>query len=310
MKIAHISDLHLDLLHKRDNYSKSISLLEYIVSQNPDHIVISGDLTENADSRSFELARNLFLRFNLLDSEKLTLVPGNHDIFGGVFFAEDIINFPSKCRATKYNEKLHEFMWWFRETFRDDQVNFPTLKEFDNCIMVGFNSVAEYSILKNPLASNGKISGYQLKRLDHLLKGKDKFKIAVTHHHFSPHPVSDCHPNALWSKIEKQTMKLRKKKSVIRKFTDHNIKIVLHGHLHESAEYHRKGIKFINAGGSILGEKNSCSVSFIEIGSETRTYIEKFNTPPYSKPATLKTFPLFDEYGDPLSFPRSGISFN
>ncbi|KXK42998.1 MAG: metallophosphoesterase, partial [Chlorobi bacterium OLB5] len=65
--------------------------------------------------------------------------------------------------------------------------------------------------------------------------------------------------------IERQTMKLRKKKKVIKKFSETGISLVLHGHLHENREYHRKKIKFLNSGGSVLG---SNYLQFNEINTE------------------------------------------
>lgn len=303
MKIAHISDLHLDKLKKPENFRKTLSLLEYIISKEPDHIVISGDITENADKYSFELTRSIFRKFGLLNKSKLTVVPGNHDIFGGVYLAEEILNFPAKCRETNYNRKLSEFIWWFRETMDED--NFPLVKEFDEVIIIGLNSVAEYSIIKNPLASNGKISNAQLKKLDEILKGKNKLKIGVTHHHFSLHSSTECQFNSFWNKVERRTMKLRRKKRVISKFLEHNISIVLHGHVHESAEYIKNGIKFINSGGSLMQEINTCSVYFIKTGNIQNIWMEKFH--PYIKSNERNSFKhiqLFDEYGDPLSSNR------
>ena len=48
MKIAHISDLHLNMFYKDSNLQKIKYLLKYAIAQKPDHIVITGDLTDNA----------------------------------------------------------------------------------------------------------------------------------------------------------------------------------------------------------------------------------------------------------------------
>jgi 3',5'-cyclic-AMP phosphodiesterase len=189
MKIAHISDLHLDKTYKRNNYHKTIQLLEYITDNNFDHVIISGDITENAEASAFEIARNLFRKFGLLNSKKLTVTIGNHDIYGGVHLAEDVINYPKKCKATNYEEKVNEFGEYFTETFTSTirpagNELFPNVKEFDEFILISINSIAHYSMLKNPLASNGKISEGQLKLLESLFikdEFKDKHKIVVTH---------------------------------------------------------------------------------------------------------------------------------
>jgi len=305
MKIAHISDLHLDQKYRSEYYKKTIELFEYITSGSYDHIIISGDITDNTDPQAFKLARNLFRKFGVLDKRKLTVVPGNHDIYGGVQLAEDIINFPSKCIRTDYKLKLREFRFWFNELY-DDNTSYPTpfIKEFDECVIIGLNSNAEYSYIKNPLASMGKIPASELQWLEKTLdKNYKKLRIVVTHHHFTNTPVINGNCNYLWTKIETHTMKLRKKKNVIRKFIDNDIKLILHGHLHESAEYIKKGLRFINAGGSVLGEISKCTVSFIEISGEIKTRIESFSSGTvYSNPLVRRFTPiLFDEKGDPLT---------
>ena len=102
MKIIHISDLHLDTFYKQDNYIKTLLLFEYIADSGFDHVVITGDITENAEKSAFLMARNLLKKFNLLNPHKCTIIIGNHDIFGGVLLAEDILNYPKKCRLTNF----------------------------------------------------------------------------------------------------------------------------------------------------------------------------------------------------------------
>lgn len=273
MKIIHISDLHIDRNYKRNNYNKSHYLFEKITDEGFDHLIISGDITENADGSSFELARNLFKKFGLLDPSRMTLVIGNHDIFGGVHLAEDVINYPSKCRQTNYRKKVEEFEYYFRETFRETittskQTFFPFIKEFDEFVLIGINTIAQYSVIRNPFASNGEIHEKIFRPIEKILSHgsfKNKKRIAVTHHHFSKDPAEKS-PDAgtLWNAIERQTMKLRGKKSVLKNLEKLETEMVLHGHVHETNEYSRKNIRFINAGGSVMGCK-SYEMRFSEI---------------------------------------------
>jgi Icc protein len=191
MKIAHISDLHIDKNYKRNNFYKTLRLFEYIASHNYDHIIISGDITENAEDSAFEITRTLLKRYGWLDSGKLTLTIGNHDIFGGVHLAEDVMNFPKKCRLTDYDAKVNTFEKYFEETFRKTLKSpnglFPFIKEFDEFVLISLNSIARYSILKNPFASNGEISAEQMETLNDIINKNDfygKKKIAIAHHHF------------------------------------------------------------------------------------------------------------------------------
>ncbi len=279
MKIAHISDLHLDIHHKRNSISDTVKVLEFISDNKFDHVIITGDITDLSESSSFLMARNIFKKFGLLNSEKLTLTIGNHDIFGGVHFAEDVIEFPARCKNTNYIGKIKEFAECFHECFDKTQTvnnnTFPFIKEFDEFIIAGLNSIAGYSVLKNPFASNGRISSAQLSYLIELILGIGKIskrKIALTHHHFGKTDSNETGktgtPGTIWQSIERQTMKLKRKKKILRVFSKIGIELVLHGHLHEISEYSRNRIKFINTGGSILANDiRHYSVCSLEISS-------------------------------------------
>jgi len=278
MKIAHISDLHIDFHRKKENNINAYRLLEYIKDSDYDHIIISGDITENSDSESFLLARSMLKKFGLLSTEKLTLTIGNHDIYGGVHFAEDVINFPSRCKNTNYTDKVSEFRRYFSEAFpaaaESDGSPFPFVKELDSVILLSLNSIAEYSYMKNPFASNGRIGSGQLRKAAELLEscGKDKKRIAVTHHHFSRN-IADHVPGSgsIWQAVENQTMKLRRKKKILSRLNEMDIKMILHGHLHENSDYSKNGINVYNAGGSVLNcDADKLSLNSIHIKSAGR----------------------------------------
>lgn len=267
MKIAHISDLHLDKTYKKANLKNTLKLLEYITDNDFDHVIITGDITENAETSAFVLARSIFKKHGLLDPAKLTLTIGNHDIYGGVHLAEDIVNYPNKCRSTDYSRKVAEFAYCFKEAFSGSRIInpvkgrvFPFIKEFDDFVIAGLNSIAEYSVLKNPFASNGKIRSNQINAVRNSVESPSLNKkqlILITHHHFCKNNIEPMNgAGSIWKTVEKQTMKLRDKKRILRQFNNLGVKMVLHGHLHESAEYERKGIKFLNSGGSILSENS------------------------------------------------------
>jgi len=64
-------------------------------------------------------------------------------------------------------------------------------------------------------------------------------------------------------------------------FNEFNVDLVLHGHLHESKEYYRKGIRFLNAGATLKNEKeNSVKVNYVRLlKKEIKIDIEHFNVP-------------------------------
>lgn len=256
MKIAHISDLHICTRRNFRNIKNARRLLEHITNNNYDHVVITGDLTENGAEKEFRLMRRVLEEFNLLDANKLSVVIGNHDIYGGIQFAEDIIGFPEKCLKTSYKKKVKEFEEYFHEAFEDVYAPgsdlFPYAKDLGEVVLLGVNSIGEYSRMKNLFASKGTISESQTDGLYRIFNSKkytDKPVIVLIHHHLYRIPfyatISD---SRIWTRIENEAMKLRGRKRFMNFLGKYNVKMVLHGHVHESLEYRKKGIRCMNAG--------------------------------------------------------------
>jgi 3',5'-cyclic AMP phosphodiesterase CpdA len=253
-----------------------------------DHIVLTGDLTDNAIPHDFLILRKLLERLNLLDSDKLSVVIGNHDIFGGVQTAEDIFTFPDKCSKVNYNQKVKEFYQYFPELFENCiKFNplkvFPFVKPISNFLLIGLNSISEYSRMSNPFASNGIIELTQLNEVSEILeefKGNDFRKIVLTHHHFSKMKIKNNSPGSFWQNIEKQTMRLKKKKRLLKIFKHFGVELVLHGHYHVSREYTRKSILFSNAGASFKGApKGVIQINIIDIEEKHTTIrVESIDT--------------------------------
>jgi predicted phosphodiesterase len=238
-------------------------LLDHLLSKGADHIVVTGDITATGERKELERARSLFEEYGLLMPGKLSLVIGNHDVFGGVNTAEEILDFPSRLRETNYSRKVEEFRRHFSETFEgclygSREFGFPYAKIVGHVALIGMNSVAHYSRVKNPFGSNGAIRTGQRKRTERMLSSpslQKLLKIVLIHHHFSrPKKIFEGTLQGVWRTIEQETLKLRKKKSLIKMFREQNVKMVLHGHLHESMDYLRDGIRFVNAGASVIGQ--------------------------------------------------------
>ncbi|MEJ5352358.1 MAG: metallophosphoesterase [Melioribacteraceae bacterium] len=277
IKLAHISDLHLCKDYKKQNIHRFNQLIKLAVEENIDHLIITGDISDNSNENDYLILRKILETNKLYDSSKTSLVIGNHDIFGGIQVINDISNFPLKCMKTNYHKKVLLFKNYFKELFENtitvSKNIFPYAKIIGNIALIGLNSIDKYSKLKNPFASNGKISKEQrkaLKKLFDLPLIKCKLKIIMIHHHFYKNNAeAKSSFNALWNRIESYTMKLRGKKKLIKLFRKNNVKLVLHGHSHELKEYNRKEIKFINAGGSVENDEISEPGLFIiEIDNE------------------------------------------
>ncbi len=275
MKIAHLSDIHFTTFFRNFGLYKFENLLHYLNSKRIDHLIITGDLVESPDEYDFELLRKALKQNDFLTSDRLSIVIGNHDIFGGVVTVHDLFNFTDHCERINYNLKVKEFYDYFAESFKycsyiSPIKVFPYAKIIDDVLIVGLNSVAEYSKSKNIFASNGEISPAQLNELTGIFNmySKCKTKLILIHHHF--HESKQLQENkfgTIWQMIEKQTMKLRTKKQLFELFNKFNVDLVLHGHYHEMSEYYMKGIRFLNAGGSFKNElQNQNQVNFLDTG--------------------------------------------
>lgn len=262
LRIAHLADLHLSTEYRRDNLHSVRQTLGHVLQSGVDHVVITGDITANAERRDYHLARLLFSSFGLLDSARLTVTIGNHDIFGGVHTAEDLLEFPKRCRRTDYGGSLRTFWQHFAETFEGVTYGgtsspFPFAKVVGNVVLIAVNSVARHGAARNPFGSNGEVQPGEARRLERLLSSR-RFagmrKILLVHHHFHRPfvPLSAGLPT-LWGLLERQTMKLRGKRQILRLMTKYGVDMVLHGHHHKTEEYWKHGIHFGNAGATVLG---------------------------------------------------------
>ena len=270
--IAHISDLHLNPVYFPERTNSFRSLLHQCKQMNVDHIIITGDVTNQAKKEELEHFRDVLGEFSLLDGGKVTVIIGNHDIFGGPYHAEDVLKFPSTCKTTDYDMKVEEFYKGVKETFEgakffSSKTIFPFVKILGDVAIVGVNSVARWNAIKNPIGSNGKVEKEQHDALkavfnSALLKGKHVF-VAI-HHHFNKMGDEKAKSKfeKLWLAFESATMKLRKKKNLLKLFQSRGVKTILHGHVHRHEEYHRSGIHCFNAGGSIIPAQQGSQQAF------------------------------------------------
>ena len=275
MKIAHLSDLHISQISRPQNLQLTRRLLEYALEEGVDHIVITGDLTDFSEPHAFIALRNLFDEYNLLNPFKLSLVIGNHDIFGGVHFADDVFKYPNKCSKVPYEKKLSDFKSYFLETFENIYAPpppevFPYVKPIGDVLLIGINSIAHYSQLKNYFAAKGAIGKRQLFNIDNLLtikKNTTRKKIVLMHHHFNQQISSHFEKNqALFKKIERYANRLYHKKQILKLFKKHKVDLILHGHEHVSCKYNIGDICLLNAGGSInKNNMDELKINFIYI---------------------------------------------
>ena len=265
-RIAHFSDLHLSPEYFPERSILFRSALEQCRKIGIDHYIITGDVTNQARPVEFGHFRSILEEFSLLDAEKTTVVIGNHDIFGGPYYADDVLNFPSDCKSTEYDKKVSEFFSATKETFRgvtffSSKTVFPFLKLIGDTAIVGINSIARWNGLKNPIGSNGKIYDDQFKCVSSILKSSllegKRIIVAMHHHFYKINPGRDASRiEQLWTALESTTMKLRGEKKLLALFRKAGVEMILHGHVHHTTEYRKNGIRCVNAGGTVMAPKD------------------------------------------------------
>jgi 3',5'-cyclic AMP phosphodiesterase CpdA len=147
MTIVHLSDLHLSAEHKRGHIRRTRQALEYVRHLNADHIVITGDITADGRPADYRVARSVLAAAGLLETTRLTVTIGNHDVFGGVNTAEDVLSFPGRCAQTDEKARLKDFGQAFAETFEralapSDKRLFPFAKVIGDVAFIVLNTVA------------------------------------------------------------------------------------------------------------------------------------------------------------------------
>lgn len=260
--LVHISDPHLSRQYYREHIKSFKLLLEAILEQSCDHLLMTGDIVSTADPDDYFLARAILARFGLLHSSKLTVVPGNHDIFGGPHRAVDVLSFPRYIRSVDYSRHLNLFVEAFEEAFKGCTFPvagrvFPFVKEVGPFALIGLNSIPPWSPWDNPLGSNGLIDDIQGEGLSHAadsLLVRDRIPIVAIHHHFNDLIADSSSTSTLWRVIEHKTMRMKRRRKLLKLFNALKVRYVFHGHIHRNETYERQGIRFVNGAGAVCDD--------------------------------------------------------
>lgn len=261
-RIAHISDPHISRQHYREHIKSFKMLLRAILNEGVDHIVISGDLVSTGNEDDYFLIREILANHNLLDSKRLTVVPGNHDIFGGPHRAVDVLSFPQYIRSVDYMHNKDLFQNAFAETFEGvhrlhSTALFPFIKVVGPFNIIGLNSIPPWSLINNPLGTNGMLDKQQIETLEKHCNSsllENRTTVAVLHHHFNDLVHSDYNAGNFLTRIESKCMRMRNRKKILRLFQSIRVRYVLHGHIHRNELYDRNGILFANGAGAICDD--------------------------------------------------------
>jgi 3',5'-cyclic AMP phosphodiesterase CpdA len=233
--VAHFSDPHIarvDQIDKRDFFSKrlfgylrwklkrrfeqSYELLTILNKDlqrsKPDHIAITGDLTQLSLPAEFEKAREWLQSIGT--PEQVTVIPGNHDTYV----------------KTAWNQSFALWLEYMQGDAKDLQAGsitsleelYPTLRIRNRVALIGINTAQPSA----PHLATGTIGVDQLKKLEIILKqlnGQRLFRIILIHHP----PISGV---VNWRRSLTDAQSLQ---TLLERY---GAELVLFGHAHKTAQ--------------------------------------------------------------------------
>jgi 3',5'-cyclic AMP phosphodiesterase CpdA len=235
VRIAHISDLHVlalegavpfrlfnkratgyaNLRYKRRHAHKSElvrRIAEHLAASHVDHVVISGDVSNLALEAEFEAVRALLDDVLGLPPSRVTIVPGNHDVYTR-----------GSERTRRFARYFHRYLASDRPELGTDQPGgtFPVVKLSDEAAIIGLSS----ALARPPFVASGRLGDAQLAALAEVLRSREvrnRLPIVVLHH-----PV---HNPSSW--LETRLQGLSDAERLKQLVLPLERGLVLHGHLH------------------------------------------------------------------------------
>jgi 3',5'-cyclic AMP phosphodiesterase CpdA len=247
MRIAHLSDLHaldltgvswrrflnkrltggVNLLFKRSHQHPIWlfdRLIDAVLEAAPDHVVITGDVSNLALESEFTAVRTRLERLG--PPAKVSLIPGNHDVYTR-----------GAARARRFEHAFAPWLWPDRAD--PASAPWPWVKDLaPDVTLVGFCS----AVPRAPFFSSGVVSKAQLERF-RALASEGRFTgrlvIAMVHH--------NLHKRGLRKDL---TRALRDRETFLATLADGGARVVLHGHTHMAHRFETHGLDVIGSGSS------------------------------------------------------------
>lgn len=240
MKIAHLSDLHLlslegvppwrflnkrltgwlNLRFKRHSVHRAEyvrAIAHEIARLDVDHVVVTGDLTNLALEPEFAMARELFERDLGLDASRVTVVPGNHDLY---------------TRGAMVTRRFESYFGpWLASDLPDLAVDvggarFPIVKLRDSVAIVALSS----AVPRPPLVAAGELGEAQTLALRRVLAHPEVARRAVVLALHHPALTGD------WSRLKVHVEGLRDATTLVEELQHLPAGLLLHGHLHRRVQ--------------------------------------------------------------------------
>lgn len=276
MRIAHLSDLHLhpagalrgrDLLTRRlfgalnlyvvraGVYCEEVAraAVEAVCEAQPDHVVVTGDVTNLALTAEFALAAQVLRPIGSAD--RLTVVPGNHDYYT-----------PESVHDDEFGRWFGHLLW------PDGRGPFPVVKDLAG----GVTLIAVRTAgVAPPACAFGRVGPEQRRRLADALddaRRRDRVPVVAFHHNLHRR-----------GGLSEATGRLLDRGEVADVLTRHGARLVLHGHDHREHDMvlsdgpDRPGVRVIGCGSTSADPSRALPGQFnIYDVSATRLTVEKW----------------------------------
>lgn len=230
LRILHLTDVHVtetddtrQLESSWDGPSPVRQRLAAILEREGprvDHILITGDVTDAGSDREYE--RFLEVLESSGHADKVTIIPGNHELVQGSVFT-----------AADKSIQLERFHYWcgrYLPPAACESALFPVLRWIDDrTVFIGLDTTGEGRSLYT--SASGTVDAEQLERLHDLLEGIPGavHKIIGLHHSLYPPKTRGTLINTI---IERYFMYLDNAETIRQLLVKYHNVIVIHGHHH------------------------------------------------------------------------------
>jgi 3',5'-cyclic AMP phosphodiesterase CpdA len=235
MRIAHVSDLHLvalegavpfRLLNKRisgylnlvlnrsHSHKEEIArkILAHLREQSPDHVIVTGDVSNLALEAEFDLVRAVLDSVLGLDPASVTIVPGNHDLYT-----------KGSARARRFAKSLRPYLLSDMPDLVSSHPGgpFPVVKLRGQAAIIGLST----AVPRPPLVSSGWLGPEQLAAFSRILESpevRSRTPVIALHHPLLNPP----------SRIKARLEGIDDSADLVSRLSHLARGVVAHGHLH------------------------------------------------------------------------------
>lgn len=259
-------ELEQRLAHDPDNLNLRFCAVAHAMSRDkPDRIVITGDLTDDAEG--FELILRGFESF--FERGQISCVPGNHDIYGTP---------PLWVRQAHRKKEAEKRMLW--ATFASS-VGLPAKGSYvrelgDGVLLAAFDTCHRATL---PGSASGMVHERDLQKVARELDGLGRqVRIACLHHHVVNPPLR----HVGFAPIQ-TGMRLRNAKRVYEALKELRFQLVMSGHRHVGYRYHPANSPlFLSAPSSTIGCRSGEKPYYwrIEVEGDSVGSVQEVPIPP------------------------------